>query len=144
MNAPNMTLAHVLQAFAIASMFVLWPLGGKYAGIPSAWLSVLVCVVSAMVCITLTGAELISAPVPALKVLGLVTLCCAFNGLGTYFYANRVIDPNIPTANFIVTVIVAMVIMTMVFNTVLTFTLPSLRQLFGVVLACIAIFTLAK
>lgn len=143
MNAqPVLTFAHVAQAFGIASMFVLWPISGKYMGITGAWLSLIVCTISLVVCTVLAGGELLSASSPSLKAIAVVAFFCIFNGISTYLYSGRVMDPQVPTAAFMVTVIIAMVVMTVIFTLLLYQTLPTLRHTLGFLLAGVTIYLL--
>ncbi len=136
---PVMTLVATLQAFGIATMFILWAPVAKISGLPSSWI----------VLLAIAGST-VGAGTPALwniegwhysyvKFAALIFVLGVINGIGMYFYPVKLVDPSVPAVTFMTTVIVAMVIMTALFTSVLMWQVPSPRLLVGISLMIVGI-----
>lgn len=144
MNAPVLSLAHILWAFGIGTAFALWPILGKYSRVPGVWVYIVVIVGSAIGGIGLAYSSLKEHPVPTMNAFGMLFIVGMINGMAFFLHSTKVTDLRIPTGPYIIMVIITMVVMTPLFNYFLNGDVLSVRQWFGLGAAILSVILLAS
>lgn len=143
MNTQALSSTHILWAFGIGAVFVFWPALAKYSQASGAWVNTIVIIGSAIGGVGLAYSSLRGQPVPTSNALLILLVAGILNGAAVYFYAMKVSDPQIPTAIFVMTVTIAMLVVAPMFDYVLNGNTLSIRQGAGLGMAILAIFLLA-
>lgn len=142
MNASVLSPAHILWAFGIGTVFVFWPVLGKYSQVSGAWVTTIVIVGSTIASIGFSYSSL-NGPMPTLGASGILLIAGMMNGAAFYLHSIRVTDPRIPTGPYIMAVIITMVVMTPLFNYLLNGVMLSVKQWLGLGAAILSVILLA-
>ena len=143
MNTPVLSPTHILWAFGIGTAFVIWPIVGKYSQATGAWVNTIVIIGSAIGGIAFAYTSIRVQPVPTLYACLILLAAGAINGVAVYYYSMKAADSQVPTAQFIMTVIIMMVIVSPLFNYLLNGATLSGKQWLGLGTAVLSVFLLA-
>ncbi len=148
---PSMTLSAAAIALGIAALFAVWPIVGKITGAHGLWVAILVTIGSLLGTVIIGGSKLTSAEPPTFYTALILVGAGVLNGIGMYFYPMFVGHAYIPTAAFIATVVIGMVVMSVLFTTLVAVIAPSAGlpfpapQVFvGVLVMCAGIYITAN
>jgi len=139
-----MTFTVVLIALFIAIAFSSWPIVGRYSQASGAWISVLVMSGTLFSILGIASRQITASTRPAVGAMLLLITMGMVNGLAGYIYAVKVADQNIPTAMFVITVSVLMVMMVPFVDWLLNGSVISPKQWIGILIAIIAIILIKK
>jgi len=133
----------VAQAFLIGLCFVSWTIvGRRFADGPM--LSTVVAIVTAAVVFLISFQGLRSEGSVGPKAFAVLVLLGLVNGFGLAKYASLVARPDTPVASFMVTVSIAMVVITPLLEAVISGKGISLSHVAGYLFAGGAIFLLSR
>lgn len=132
----------IFAAICWAFTFVAWPIVGKFVHATGAWMATIVFAANAIVIGLLFRYDL-SAP-PTIKVILILFAAGAMNGIGAYFYAQKLADIRISTSALVVLVSILMVVWAPIIDWILNGSIPSVRQGTGFIVAALAVWLLGK
>lgn len=131
---------YLYSAALIALAFASWPILANASKTPAAWVGILVLIGTVIGNLAVGLKDLRMSPFFTLESLTIMLVAGIVNGVAVYFYGAKSADPAIPTWVFVASINVLMVVSALVLSSVITWSLPSLRQVAGVILAGIAIY----
>ena len=136
----NSIPGYVQSAAWIAFGMVSWPLLAKASGTPAAWVTMLALVGTVLGNLAVGWHDMADSPLFTLKSLAIMLVAVLVNGVAVYYYGAKSVDPNIPSWNFVAAINIMMVIFATCLGSAIAWSFPSLRQVFGIALACIGIY----
>lgn len=138
-----MSIALIGEAFLIGLCFVSWAVvGGRYAG--GTLLATAVAFLTAAIVGIFSFRTLQTEPFAGVKALTIVFVLGSMNGLGFVRYTDRLARPDVPTAPFIVTVSVAVVMIAPILQALSGSGRLSSGHLVGYICAVCAVFFLSR
>ncbi|MDD3531043.1 MAG: hypothetical protein PHV99_00385 [Candidatus Pacebacteria bacterium] len=143
MNTPALNLSHILWALGIGTAFVMWPIVGKYSQATGAWVNTIVIIGSAIGGIAFAYTSIRVQPIPTLYACLILLAAGAINGAAVYYYSMKAADPQVPTGQFIMTVIIMMVVVSPLFNYLVSGETLSAKQWVGLGTTILSVFLLA-
>jgi drug/metabolite transporter (DMT)-like permease len=143
MNTPALNLSHILWALGIGTSFVLWPIVGKYSQATGAWVNTLVIIGSTVGGVAFAYTSIRVQPLPPLYACLILLAAGALNGAAVYFYSMKAVDPQVPTGQFIMMVVIMMVILSPLVNYLVNGAALSPKQWLGLGTATLSVFLLA-
>lgn len=138
MNASTIALAVL-----IASGYIGWGIIAKYTKMTGGWVGMIMGITTTVTVILISNQQLRSEFPPSKAILVLVA-ASILNGIAVCLYSEKITDPAISAAAFMVTVSVLMAVLTPCFNWLIYGTVPSINHFIGYGLAVFAIFFLSK
>ena len=120
-----MNISTLITAFFIASVFAGWPIIGKFSGLSGEYVGTLACLGTTVAMAALSAKQLLSTDSLTPKAITIMLVAGAANGIGVYFYARKAADKLIPTADFVATVCIFMVMIAPVQHWILNGVIPT-------------------
>ncbi|HEX8946826.1 MAG TPA: hypothetical protein VF829_01255 [Candidatus Paceibacterota bacterium] len=133
---------NILWGIMIGTGFVLWPIIGKFSGATSAWVTILVAAGTLVSCMPLSLQSAIQSGVSIRSTL-ILLLAGAVNGIAFYFYSVHTANPSAQTGTFMVTVIVAMLLLTPILSYFVNHEVLTLKQFTGMACAALTVYLLS-
>jgi len=139
-----MNFSLVALGILIACCFAGWPIVASKAQASGAWIGVLVGCGSIVPSLLIGfGRRELADGMTGRDTLLLIG-AGIFNGLGFYLYSKKVADTTIPTAQFVTTISVCMVLVAPLIGWAVKGDVPTLRQGLGYGVGAVAIWLLSK
>ncbi len=138
-----MNIQNSVLAFLIATGFVGWGMLGKYSQANSGWVGTIAMTATAAIVAALSIKDL-QVGTPNIKIILLIVTAGLINGVAAWLYSIKITDPLTPTAAFMASVFIFMVILAPAFDWILNGATPTANQIVGYVLAIVAIIFLNK
>jgi len=132
----------IWQQALIASAYCGWPIIGRFSRITGGLVGVLACVGTLFTVSALSFREFPDLVAITPKAISLMLIAGVVNGVAVYFYSLKVADETIPTAAFVATVCIFMVMAAPIQHWILNGVAPSWRQGIGYGLAALAVYFL--
>lgn len=137
-----MNLDTLIIAFLIAAAFAGWPIIGRFSGVTGEYVGVLAVVGTLVTVIMLSAKQLLSTATLTPKAVAVMLIAGAINGIAVYFYSLKAADKVIPTATFVATVCIFMVMVAPFQHWIVNGIAPTWRQVIGYGLAALAVYFL--
>jgi drug/metabolite transporter (DMT)-like permease len=138
-----MQLSHIITAALIALGFVSWAIIGKYSQASGAWVGTVVMLETGLV-VALMSKNQLTAPLPTVKALVILSVGAIANGLAVVYYAAKITDTAIPTGVFVVFVVVFMAMLAPLLDWLLNGQMPTLHQAAGFFFVIIGIYLMGR
>jgi len=139
-----MNIQVISTAIFIAFGFVGWTIIGSYSRACGSWIGTIVMLSTAAAVALLSSKQLINVVAPNGKAWILLLVAGVINGVAVYLYSNKIADITVPTAAFVVTVSILMVVIAPFLNWLINGAVPNYHQTLGFGFAAIAIYFLSK
>lgn len=137
-----MSTSTLISAFFIACVFVGWPIIGKYSNLTGEYVGTLACLGTLGAVAAMSAKQLFETASLTIKAVTIMMLAGIVNGVGVYYYARNSADKLIPTADFVATVCIFMVVLAPLEHWYFNGVVPSWRQFTGYGFAAIAVYFL--
>lgn len=135
--------SYLYSAALIAFGMVCWPMLSKVSGTPAAWVTTLVLIGTLIGNLAVGWNDMAKSPLFSPWSFGIMMVAGLVNGVAVYYYGAKSADPTIPSWIFVASINIMMVVFAAVLGSVVGWSLPTLRQLSGIILAGIGIYLIA-
>lgn len=144
MSNSLLTLENALTTVFIALSYSAWGFFGKYLNVGGGWLASVVCLATLFAVTLLSVGDIANSHVPSLRSLGLLFVAGFANGVACILASRMMVRPDIPSAIFMVTITVLMVIISPLMGWVMHGENFVPRQWVGIAVIIVGILLLQK
>ena len=136
----------IIPILFTAFAFAAWPVIGNYSGAHGGWLGLVVAfgTVVAFALLAWVRGDITFEAMPGQKALGILMLAGVANGIGFYLYSMLVTSKDIPTAVFVVTVAVLMMVFAPLLAWILNGDILTPKQFFGLGVSGLAVYLMVN
>lgn len=139
----NTIPSYLYSAAMIAFGMVSWPLLAKVSNTPAAWVTTLVLIGTLIGNLAVGWQDMTKSSLFTLESFSIMMVAGIVNGIAVYYYGAKSADPNIPSWIFVASINILMVVFAATIGSVISWSLPSLRQVTGIFIAGIGIYLIA-